>query len=369
MAPASKARSSSHGVYVKPRRLGGILIRRVIAFLRSQNITLPITSHILCAVSGGSDSVALCHLLCRYGRRIVPSGQVTLVHINHGWRGAESDQDQQLVEDLAQRLDVPCLSFRSGTRRMAGRSWEEVAREQRKAIFERLSEERGGAPVLTAHHADDLAETVLWRILTGAADTHGGGIFATYGREIRPLLAVRKAELREYLLEEGEVWREDRTNGEGRFLRSRMRLEVFPPVQKLFPRAVDRLAALGLKAQEALPRPEPLERGGRESSLGELASWLGTVGVRARRPHWELLRRQLERQENWEGTVDLPGGWRLIRQVMTCARPCSDGASRNAGGPGQSRMEAKQGLRGNRKKSKDPGTQKPIKERWILEKS
>src|SRR4051812_45912614 len=89
--------------YPKPGPVGGRLIRTMIATLREAGVVLPITSDILCAVSGGADSLALAHLLAHYGRRIVPRPreQLTLLHINHGWRGRASNADARFVADCA----------------------------------------------------------------------------------------------------------------------------------------------------------------------------------------------------------------------------------------------------------------------------
>lgn len=241
--------------YPKPSPTGGRLIREVIAFLKQNGISLPLKSSLLIAVSGGSDSVALAHLLIHYGRKIGVPSQVRLLHVNHGWRGKDSDDDAVFVKNLAKRWGVPFSTFRLKDAQKAarGESWEDVARKARKKIFRQQAEKWRGI-VFTAHHADDLAETVLWRLFTGAAQTHGGGIVVRHGVELRPFLRVRKKVLQHYLKEEGQSWREDITNQEARFLRARMRKELMAPIEHLFPRAVDRLVELALQAQK---RGEP----------------------------------------------------------------------------------------------------------------
>ena len=119
---------------------------------------------------------------------------------------------------------------------------------QRKAIYENLAR-KYQARILTAHHGDDLAETVLWRILTGASQTHLEGIRFEEGVEVRPLLAVRKQLLYDFLKEEGLEWSEDSTNGDPRFLRARMRAELMPRLERIFPRGVQHLIDLGLSAE------------------------------------------------------------------------------------------------------------------------
>jgi tRNA(Ile)-lysidine synthase len=230
--------------YAVPKDSGGRLARALVAGLKSADLSLPLSSHILCACSGGSDSTALAVALARYGRRVGPPSRITLLHVNHGWRGDESDADEEFVRRLAERLGVGFVSRGLAELPGAGDSWEAHAREARKRIYSEESARLGGAVVLTAHTADDQAETRLWRILTGAFDRLGSGILTRHEVEVRPLLAVRKELLRKFLLEEGETWREDSSNDDTRFLRARMRKELMPAIERLFPRAIESLNSL-----------------------------------------------------------------------------------------------------------------------------
>lgn len=288
--------------YPKPGPRGGRLIRQVIAFLRSQECVLPYSSHILIGVSGGIDSVGLAHLLIHYGRRIVPLKQITLIHINHRWRAEESDQDEDFVRRLSKKWGVPLI-----TRRLkpplasSGKSWEEEARESRKKIF-KIEGKKKKALVLTAHHLDDLAETVIWRLFTGAIETHGGGILFQHGVELRPFLQVRKMEIQDYLKEVGQDYREDSTNVSERFLRARMRLRLMPEIENLFPRAIQHLGTFALQSQKANPSLSAPS----ESSLIDFL--FDATGLKLRRAHFNLIKKK--------GVLDLPGGWRLVRNVQ-----------------------------------------------------
>lgn len=291
--------------YPKPKENGGHLIRNVIGTLRRAEIGLPISSYILCAVSGGADSIALAHLLVHYGRRLAPRGKIGVVHINHGWRGKESDEDAEFVAACAAAWDVPCEVIRLDSQPKKGESWEAHARQERKRHFLQLAQERQ-AQILTAHHADDLAETVLWRILSGTAETHGGGILLQDGPILRPLLQVRREALRAYLREEGQTWREDSTNAQDRFLRARLRQRVMPELEAIFPRAIEHLVQLGINVQaQGRARHVHLT----QSAIGAL---LGASGVTLRRPHWEAYREKAQ-DSRWEGSIDLPGGWKLSK--------------------------------------------------------
>ena len=245
--------------YPKPSPMGGTLIREVIQFMRLKGMKPPIDSYILIAVSGGSDSVALAHLLTRYGRKICSKEAITLLHMNHGWRGEESDGDADFVRLLSEKWGVPLLSYRLKlNKKPKGESPENVARKARKEIYKKLTQ-KSPKFILTAHHADDLAETVLWRFFTGKMTTHGGGIRFQEGSELRPLLRVRKRDLQEYLRQEGVPWREDRTNHEGKLLRSQMRKTLLPAIEALFPKAVEHITrhALSLQMSSGL-NPNPL---------------------------------------------------------------------------------------------------------------
>ncbi|MGE0615876.1 MAG: tRNA lysidine(34) synthetase TilS [Bacteriovoracia bacterium] len=302
--------------YPKPKETGGRLIRQVISGLRVAEAPLPISSHILCAVSGGLDSIALAHLLAKYGRRV--GGQIAILHINHHWRGEQSNADARFVEAFARDRELEFLRFDlSPPQARPGQSLEDLARQGRKQIFEQVARERPGALVFTAHHADDVAETMVWRLFTGAADTHGGGILRRHGHEVRPLLEVRKAALEAFLREEDVEWREDTSNQNTRFLRNQVRHELMPVIERIFPRAVERLVEAALKAQG--PRLEANHSTKSADSLDPLiqavfSAQTNVIGQRLKRAHIENIGRIQERaDESHSVEITLPGGWTLNR--------------------------------------------------------
>jgi len=295
--------------YPKPGPAGGRLIRRLIGALREAGAKTPFDSHILIAASGGADSTALAHLLARYGRRVAAPGQITLLHVDHGWRGAASRDDGRFVRELAASLGAGFREERlpgpSAFER--GQSWEESARRARKKIYASVACELGAnTVVLTAHQGDDVAETLLWRIFTGTSRTHGGGILVRDGVEVRPLLDVRKSGLIAYLKEERQAWREDATNADHRFLRARVRAEILPVIERSFPRAVEHLMR---RARTARGAAGPVSSPGATDALQAL---FGVSGARARRAHWEAALKG-------SPEVHLPGGWRLTRDEFSQA--------------------------------------------------
>jgi tRNA(Ile)-lysidine synthase len=203
------------------------------------------------AVSGGADSVALLRLLLEIRERI---GVILLVvHFNHHIRGAESDSDEEFVcafaaahglEFVSGEEDVPLAAQRNGW------NLEDAARRLRYEFFERLVVEGRVARVAVAHTADDQAETVLAHLLRGTGLTGLSGIYPEKGSVVRPLLAIRRLDLREYLAGIGQEWREDSSNRDTSRLRARVRHGLLPMLEKEFqPAVVEHLCRLSSLAR------------------------------------------------------------------------------------------------------------------------
>ena len=167
---------------------------------------------IMIGVSGGGDSVALLHLLHRLST--IDGLKLTVVHPDHCLRGSASREDAAWVRHLASRLNIPCVTGRwdiPPEEKESGRSPEEAARIARYGFFQKISARTGITTVVVAHHADDQAETVLFKLLRGSSPAGLGGMRPSrqegFLRIIRPLLTVRRRELREYLDSIGEGYR------------------------------------------------------------------------------------------------------------------------------------------------------------------
>ena len=162
----------------------------------------------LAGISGGADSLALLMIL-----RTVPGVEVEAVHVNHGLRGAESDEDEAFVRDLCERLSVPLRVRRLN---LGGRRDENAAREARYGAFEEVLKERRISQLVLAHQRDDQAETILMRLLRGTGPDGLGGMSRVEEWKgytlLRPMLDISGEELREALRENGIVWREDGSN-------------------------------------------------------------------------------------------------------------------------------------------------------------
>ena len=200
---------------------------------------------LLCAVSGGSDSVALLHALCRL--RAEAGFRLEACHVQHGLRGEASLEDERFVRALCASLNVSLHVEDAGlTGGMDAPGVEALARESRRAIFARLMDALGMDAVLAAHHRDDQAETVLMRLLRGAGADGLCGMRSCvpFGRGVmlRPFLGIGKGELARALAAEGLSHREDESNQSPVTPRNALRLEVIPAMERLFPGAPARIA-------------------------------------------------------------------------------------------------------------------------------
>ncbi|MEN8695415.1 MAG: tRNA lysidine(34) synthetase TilS [Akkermansiaceae bacterium] len=229
----------------------------------------------LLGISGGRDSVFLLHWL--FERDIK---NLVLCHLNHGLRGDESDGDADFVAKLAEELALPAVIDRIDVAALAAEqkiSLETAARDARHLFFIRCAQEHHTNHVLLAHHADDQSETILFRLLRGAAGAKGMAASQTIhlGPDHlilhRPLLEIRRAQITNHLQENKIAFREDSTNAEPFATRNRIRNEVFPlldhvmsrdPVEPLL-RATRRTADLEAIASDALAEKNLLDPQGR----------------------------------------------------------------------------------------------------------
>ena len=225
------------------------MLKRVQQSIKEHSLLSP-RQHVLVAVSGGADSVAL---LCVLREMSSSLGiNLTAAHLNHGIRGKAADQDEACVKALTDRFKVPFIHGRSDVPRLAHRrriSLEMAAREARYAFFVRAARKVKADLVATAHTADDQAETILLRLIRGTGPRGLGGISREITirglKVVRPMLDVRKSEILSFLQHHRLTWREDESNRDTSFLRNRVRHEILPILEaKLNPRVQDALLRL-----------------------------------------------------------------------------------------------------------------------------
>jgi len=181
------------------------------------------------AVSGGADSVALLHVLHGLARY-----EITVLHVNHQLRGAESEGDEAFVRELAAKLGLPIKVKQAP---IGSGNMEQLARNARRAFFF----ETGLQRIALGHNQSDQAETVLYRFLRGSGLAGLAGMPpVTEDGLIRPFIHFTREEIREWARAQGISWREDSSNENTELVRNRMRLEVFNPqlVQVLSANAV-----------------------------------------------------------------------------------------------------------------------------------
>jgi tRNA(Ile)-lysidine synthase len=227
------------------------LEERVLQTIRNAPMMVP-GDRVGVAVSGGADSVALLRLL----ENLCNALGITLlvVHFDHSLRGAESEADAQFVAEMARVRKLELIHAHEDVATAAAEyRWnlEDAARRLRYAFFRRVIEEGRATRIAVAHTADDQAETVLSRILRGTGPAGLAGIYPMAGPIVRPLLAIRRQDLREYLAALGQTWREDSTNCDLHRQRARIRALLLPFLERNFsPRVVNHLAELARLSRE-----------------------------------------------------------------------------------------------------------------------
>lgn len=198
------------------------------------------------AVSGGADSVALLLLLLELREKL--GIVLSVVHFNHKLRGKASDADQKFVAKLAaeHKLEFHSASLDVAKKAKKERAnLEDAARRARYDYFRSLADSDVCTRIAVAHTADDQAETVLAHLLRGTGLAGLGGIHPIAGPVVRPLLTIRRSELRSYLRAKKQTWREDHTNRDIRRMRARIRTKLLPLLEKQFqPAVVEHLGTL-----------------------------------------------------------------------------------------------------------------------------
>ncbi len=199
--------------------------------LRQALRPFPPEKRYLAGLSGGRDSTALFHLLLGEGYR-----NLVVCHLNHGWRGTESDEDEAFVRELAGSAGVPAEVCRERVDGGEGKGLEDAAREARLKFFSDCARRHRCPRIFLGHHGDDQAETVLMRLLRGAGKRGLSGMAprSVHGELelLRPLLGFRRDEI-----PAPPRYREDSSNASPFFLRNRIRHRLIPAIEAVTGRA------------------------------------------------------------------------------------------------------------------------------------
>ena len=214
---------------------------------------MPRGTRLLCAVSGGADSMCLLHLM--KSRETELGIEVFAAHYEHGLRGEESQRDCAFVENWCREKGILCVSEHGDVRAFAkekGMGLEEAARELRYAFLQKTAAELGCTRIATAHNADDNAETVLFNLCRGSGAAGLRGIPRVRGNIIRPLLGCTRAEIEEYLRENRVPHVEDSSNAGEEYSRNRIRHRVTPVLREINPA----FSSAALRTAELMRRDE-----------------------------------------------------------------------------------------------------------------
>ena len=287
------------------------------------------------AVSGGADSVALLRTLLELREEL--GVVVKVVHFNHRIRGAESDEDENFVRELATKFDLEFHSASGETSQLAKAdklSLETAARKLRYVFFRKLFAQDVVNKIATAHHLDDQAETLLLRLVRGSGMKGMRGVHAATAEGIvRPMLGARRTEIESYLRELKQTWRDDATNADVHHLRNRIRHELLPTLARDYnPSIAETLARtaevltadeeyLAVETEKLLPLVlmpgKPVRGGGRAVTDDSVALSFDKLNAQPLAMRRRLIRAAAERLElhldmqQVESALSLPAGRKL----------------------------------------------------------
>ena len=217
------------------------MLNKLQLFITEQELVQP-GEEVVCAVSGGADSVALLFALYLLKEKL--QIRLSAAHFNHHLRGAESDQDQAFVEEFCSRYDIPL--YKGGAAVETGpKGLEAAARDARYGYLKTLP-----GKIATAHTADDNAETVLMHLIRGTGLKGLGGIAPKSGKLIRPMLTVTRQEVMAFLQEWNLPHVEDQSNHTDQFLRNRLRHHVMPLLSQENPRLAENVSAMAMQLRQ-----------------------------------------------------------------------------------------------------------------------
>ncbi len=310
-------------------------------------------THVVVAVSGGSDSVALAHLVAELDAA-GELGAVGLAHFNHQLRAA-ADADERFCVSIARSLGWPILTDRedvAARARRERRSTENAARRARHEFFARAQSHFNADVVAVGHTRDDQAETFLLRLVRGAGPRGLAAMHPRNGPIIRPLLACRRGELRAYLDRQQIAYVEDETNRDVSIPRNRVRAELLPLLQERFnPGIVDVLADEAAVAREIWEWIETAA-----DRLSAQALPIGSTGAEDGARLWQLeiaaltaAPMALRRLVVWRAMIEAAGGRSVsFDHVEAALRLIAEEGDKAIDAPGQrvQRVGARLVLRG-----------------------
>ena len=204
---------------------------------------------VLIGVSGGPDSICLWHALMALADQL--NIHIGVAHLNHGLRGAASNEDAGFVRETAKHYNTPFFYQKVNIRDLANkykRSLEEAGRMARYDFFQETAAAHGFDKIALGHHRDDNAEQVLMNVLRGAGLDGLAGIPPARDQIIRPLIRICRQDILAYLAENRVAYVTDQTNADPVFLRNKIRHHLMPYLKKAFnpnlPDSLNRLSEI-----------------------------------------------------------------------------------------------------------------------------
>lgn len=197
---------------------------------------------VVAGVSGGVDSMVLLHILRSVGLR------VHVVHVNYHKRGDSSNADEQLVRKVCTdaKINLEVVHW-DPTIQIPG-NFQDQARQFRRDQYQRVMHETGSEAIIVGHNQDDVYETLIMRVLRGAAPSNWNALPAVEIPYIRPLVTTSREQIERYAHDNGIVWREDESNKTSIYARNFLRQELLPEIDRLYPgwkTNVDRIKMYG----------------------------------------------------------------------------------------------------------------------------
>ncbi len=228
------------------------MLQKIISFVQQYNM-LKEKDKVVIGISGGADSVCLFFMLLELKK--VYDLELFAVHVNHGIRGLEADQDEAFVRELATRKRVPLTCVSANVKELAkdqGLSEEEAGRMVRYEAFYEEYNKYNCNKIAVAHHENDQAETVLFQLFRGSGIKGLTGIPPIRNEIIRPLLCVSRDDIEGYLLQHEIAYQIDKTNYEDNYTRNKIRLNMLPyATRQINSKAVSHIARTAGMLREA----------------------------------------------------------------------------------------------------------------------
>ncbi len=226
------------------------IYEKVVSYIKENDLISP-GDTIVEGISGGADSVCLFRMLEEYKKEM--DFNTVVVHVHHGIRKKSADKDLKFVEKLCETAGVELKSFKKDIPlicKITKESEEECGRRIRYELFDDVCKSYENPKIAVAHHMNDQAETVIFRIIRGSGIKGLTGMEAKRDNIIRPLLCLKRDEIESYLESIGQEYRIDETNGKLEYSRNYIRKKVMPKLESVRQNAVEHINALSGEASD-----------------------------------------------------------------------------------------------------------------------